>query len=850
MLKRDFSLPSPRTAFSVIMDFKKLLPHVYAALILLAVAAIFFSPNFFGDKVLPQPDNDKARAIQTEIQDYIKKEGKAPLWTNSLFGGMPSYQIYTTPQGNLTRPLAKAAFLFADYTDVWASVFAAMFFMYLLLSVLNCHWLVGVFGALAFGITSYNVDILEAGHSTKMAALAIAPALMAAMVLLFRGRWIAGTGLLALFTAIEIYVNHLQITYYTFILMGIYGLALLVDAILNKQIARWGKAAALSVAAVALGVACNMSKVWPTYEYSQETIRGGSELTTKSEKGNGLDKDYLFGWSYGICESATLVVPHAAGGGSGESYQQTEFFKTIMSRRPDNLTPEQLDRQIGGLLYAGEQPFVGTAIYFGVVAVFLFFLGAFLAQGPSRWWFLLGGLFMVSIAWGKHFVLNETLWYDYLPMFNKFRAVTMAFGPAQLCVAALAALGLQRFLSAEVAVRKKQIALYASLGITAALCVAALACAPEEGPNEVALGDNETLRNLIRQDRSALLMSDLYRSLAFLLAAGAFAWLYLKGKLNATLAVAAIIAIGLTDHWKVCRRTLSDVKYEARKASLAPPAETQFDKIIKADPEMYYRVFDFRGGNMATNFQPSFHHKNIGGYHAAKLQRFQEVVDTFFNGESLPKSLPVLGMLNVKYIITQSGPNRVAEACGNAWFVKNYEVVPDGDTELASLRSINPKETAVVQQKYTDLLGGLTIQPDTTATIRLVKYHPEKLEYEYSAQTDQLAVFSEMYYPPSKGWNVYLNGQKVEGGFTKANYLLRAMRLPAGQNQKLEMRFEPVSYYMGEKISLAASALTILLCLFALYLWYKGGAVFADQAGIGSTETEKSGDTAASKKKK
>jgi hypothetical protein len=397
---------------------------------------------------------------------------------------------------------------------------------------------------------------------------------------------------------------------------------------------------------------------------------------------------------------------------------------------------------------------------------------------------------------------------------------------------------------------KKQIALYASAGITAALCAAALVCAPGEGPNEVALGDNETLRNLIRQDRSALLMSDLYRSLAFLIAAAAFAWLYLKGKLNATLAVIAIIAIGLTDHWKVCRRTLSDVKYEARKASLAPPAETQFDKIIKADPEMYYRVFDFRGGNMATNFQPSFHHKNIGGYHAAKLQRFQEVVDTFFNGESLPKSLPVLGMLNVKYIITQTGPNRVAEACGNAWFVKNYEIVPDGDTELASLRSINPKESAVVQQKYADMLGGLTIQPDSTATIRLTKYHPEKLEYEYSAQSDQLAVFSEMYYPPSKGWDVYLNGQKVEGGFTKANYLLRAMRLPAGQNQKLEMRFEPVSYYTGEKISFAASALTILLCLFALYLWYKGGAAFADQAEIGSSETEKVAEGAAAKRKK
>lgn len=805
------------------MDFKKLLPHLYAALIFLAVAAFFFSPNFFGSMALPQPDNDKARAIQTEIQDYIKKDGKAPLWTNSLFGGMPSFQIYTTPQGNLTKPLAKAAFLWAGPGDVWASVFTAMLFMYLLLIVLKCDWRVGVFGALAFGITTYNVDILEAGHSTKMAALALAPAMMAGMVLLFNGRWIAGTGLLALFTSLEIYVNHIQITYYTLMLMGIYGVALLVDAVRNKTLANWAKAAGLSVVALLLGVVCNLSKIWPTYEYSQETIRGGSELTAKSSKGDGLDQDYLFGWSSGICESATLVVPHAAGGGAGESYKNTEFFKNIMKNRPDNVTPEQMDRQIGGLLYAGDQPFVGTAIYFGIVAVFLFFLAAFLVEGHAKWWFLLGGILMVTIAWGKHFFLNTTLFYNYLPLFNKFRAVTMAFGPAQLCVAALGALGLQRLFDSTIELKKKKVAIMAAAGITTLLCAAAVFCAPTEGPNEVALGDNQALLDILRKDRATLLYNDLFRSLAFLGVAVGLIWLHLKGTLNAGVAVLAIAALALTDHWAISRRTMNETKYESKRTATAPPAETQFDKTIKSDKEMFYRVFDFRGGNIATNYQPSFYHKNIGGYHAAKLQRFQEVVDSLLSGESLPKSLHILGMLNVKYVITQAGPNRIAQACGNAWFVNHFDVVPDGDAELAALRTLHPQDSAVFQQKYAGLLDGFTVQPDSTATIRLTSYHPDRMEYEYSANTEQLAVFSEIYYPPAKGWKCYLNGQPAPD-FTKANYLLRAMRLPAGQNQKLEMRFEPRSYILGEKLSFVASAITLLLCFAGLFFWYKGGA--------------------------
>jgi hypothetical protein len=819
------------------MDFKKLLPHLYATLIILAVAAFFFAPNFFSGKALPQPDNDKARAIQTEIQDYIKKDGESPLWTNSLFGGMPSYQIYTTQHGNLTKPLTKAAFLGTDATGIWASVFAAMMFMYLLLIVLKADWRVAVFGALAYGITSYNVDILEAGHTTKMAALALTPGMLAGVVLLFNGRLLAGTGLLALMTAMQVSVNHVQITYYTLLIMGIFGVAKLVQALREGALVDWTKAAVLSAAAIVLGVGSNLSKVWTTYEYGQETIRGGSELKAKAAKGDGLDKDYLFGWSSGVSESLSLLVPHATGGGAGESFRETPLYKTVSRNMPKDLTPQQLERQVAGLMYAGEQPFVGTAIYYGIVAVFLFFFGAFLVQGNVKWWLLISGIFMVTLAWGKHFFLND-IFYQYLPMFNKFRAVTMAFGLGQLCVAALGALGLQQLADAAVSVESKKKALMYSAGLTALLCLLAIVLAPESGPNDGALGDNASLLATLKETREELLYGDVYRSLGFLAVAAGMIWLYLRGTLTAGITILAIAALALGDHWMVCRRTLPNTKYEPVKSAIALPKESPADKQIKADPDPHYRVLDVTGGNIATNFYPSFFHKNIGGYHAAKLQRFQEVVDTFLSGANMAKSVHILGMMNVKYFITQNGPAQNPAVCGNAWFVDSIQVVADGDAELAALRNLNPKTSAVFQQKYAGTLEGFQPRRDSTASIKLSSYHPDKMEYTYSAQTEQLAVFSEMYYPPAKGWKCYLNGQPAPD-FTKANYLLRAMRLPAGQNQKLEMRFEPRSYILGEKISFAASALTLLLCLAGLWFWYKGGARVEAPVHLSEVEVEK-----------
>ncbi|GAB4493348.1 MAG: YfhO family protein [Saprospiraceae bacterium] len=861
------------------MDFKKFLPHLIAVAALMLVAAVYFAPNAFNGKVLSQPDNDRARAMQTETRQFLEKEGKAPLWTNSPFGGMPAYQIYSSVQGNLTKPLYKSLFLWTDYTAVWAQVFVAMFCMYLLLSVFKADWRVAIFGALAFGITSYNIDIIEAGHSTKMAALALAPGVLAGAALIFNGRLLLGGGILALFTAMQLYANHVQITYYSLLLIGVYSLAQLIDAIRHKTLINWVKQNVVIGLVLLIGFACNLSRLWPTYEYSQETIRGKSELKKDAARGDGLNKDYLFGWSYGVGESFTLLIPHHAGGGANESFKNTELYKTFVRKYSQQLPPQQADQQTAALMYTGDQPFVGTAIYFGAIVCFLFLLGAFLVQGNTKWWLFAGGMFMVSLAWGRNFniedwkvyaaaalatglllfkplrernkasigiaigitgvlavfaaitegsVFNLNFFlYEHFPMFNKFRAVSMALGMGQLCFAALAALGLQKICDPDISVEQKKRALWMALGTTGVLFLIAAISRSDTGPRDEMLAQVPDLMSALQKDRSALWRGDAFRSLGFILAAVGLIWFYLKGSLKANLTVVAIALLALTDHWFVCNRTLDSSKYVEKKEATAPPKEEAFDLQIKQDKDLHYRVLDYARGKMTANAIASYFHKSLSGYHAAKLQRYQDVVDKYFGDvypqdeRMLPGVLQLAGLFNVKYLVKPTGevvPNTAA--LGNAWFVKGWKTAPNGDEELDALARLNFRDSAVVQQSFASTLEGLNIQPDSNATIRLTSYHPDKMEYEYSAATEQLALFSEMWYPPAKGWKCYLNGQPAPD-FIKADYLIRAMRLPAGQNQKLEMRFEPRSFYLGETVSMAASVLALLLFFGGLFFWYR-----------------------------
>jgi hypothetical protein len=809
------------------MDLKKFLPHLIAVAAMLLVATMFYAPNAFNGKVLVQPDNDKARAMQTEIREYRNKGEAAPLWTNSAFSGMPAYQIYGEVNGNLALPVYRAAFLWNPLTSVWAQTFAAMLMMYLLLSVLKIDWRASLFGALAFGICTYNVDILEAGHSTKMAALAFVPGIFAGAVLAGRGKYWLGAGMFGLFLATQGLANHLQITYYTLLLTGIYFICLLVESIRNRTASNWAKAAAACAVAAALGFMANTSRMWPTYEYSKETIRGESSLSSvAASNGSGLSKEYLFGWSYGIKESLTFLVPRACGGGANERITSTELFE-LASRGAPPAQKQVVAQQIAAYYYAGSQPFVGTAIYLGAVVCFLFVLGAFLAKGSEKWWLLSAGIFSVMLAWGDNFFLN--LWlYKYFPLFNKFRAVTMVLGLTQLCFAGLAAFGLQKFFDPEVSVERKKQAFYYALGIVAFFCLLGGFFGSVTGPNDAALAQQDpSLPGILEGDRAALARSDAFRSLGFIAVAALLLWFSLQGRLKAGVAALALAALSLIDQWGVSARNIHPDKYVSPKTALSAPAEEPHDKQIKQDKDPHYRVYDMSRGNLAANWNTSWHHKSMGGYHAAKLRRYQEVIDTFLS-ETLAQNLHIVGMLNGKYLVTQDKqviPN--AQACGNAWFVKHYATVPSADAEMRALHNLNPRDSAVLQQNEAVALQGFVIQPDTTASIRLSAYHPDKMEYTYSANSDQFAVFSEIYYPPSKGWKTYLNGRPAPD-FFKVNYLLRGMRLPAGRDMKLEMRFEPRSYILGEKISMVASALVLLLFAAGLLLQYRKGGGMGD----------------------
>jgi hypothetical protein len=797
------------------VDFKKLIPHLIAAGVLLAVAMFVFSANAFGDKVLRQFDNNQARGMQTEIQSYLKKGEPSPLWTNSAFGGMPAYQIYVKPQNDIIRPFVRAPFFWQDMSEVWSQVFAAMLLFYVLLQVLGVNWQIGIVGAIAYGITSYNMDILEAGHSTKMAALAFTPAMLAGAVLAVRGRYVYGLCILAFSTAAQVYVNHLQMTYYTLLLMGIYFLVALVEAIRGGTIANWAKAAGICAVAVALGFGTSAAKIWTTKEYGEETIRGKSELAAKSDKGDGLTKDYLFDWSCGVGESMTLLIPHYAGGGSNESLKDTKIYKQL---------PAEARRSAGAYLYTGDQPFVGTAIYYGAIVIFLFILGLFVVPNEYRWWFAIGGIFMVSLAWGKNFFLND-IWYDYMPMFKKFRAVTSAFGPGQLCFAALAALGLHHFMFGDGSnistSEKKQKAIYIAAGITIGLCVIAWLMGAQSGArDEEIAAQNKQILDVIMADREALLRGDALRSIFFIAATAALLWAFARGIINSTITIGLVAVLAFADHYLVCTRTLTSADFESPKKNLDAPKPEAFDLKIQADKDIHYRVLDLARGGIAGNAANSYFHKSINGYHAAKLQRFQEVVEMYL-GEKLNENTHILGMMNTKYIVTQKGdviPN--PDALGHAWFVNNVQTVADGDAELKALGALNPRDTVVVQAAAAAALGAAAPR-DSTNKITLTAYHPDKMEYTYSASADQVTVFPEQYYPPAKGWKCYLNGQPYQD-FVKANYMLRAIKLPAGQNQKFEMRFEPQSFKTGSMINLVASIAVLLLVAMAVWLYVRG----------------------------
>ncbi len=801
---------------------QKFLPHGIAIAIFIILSLIFFAPSVFDGRTLSQEDNNRAGASQAFMTKYRQQTGQPVLWTDAYFSGMPTAQIYQEISGNLTAPVFRTALLGQSVTSLHASTFLAMLSLYILLIVMQLDWRLAILGAVGFGISTFNMDILLAGHSTKMVALAFAPLIMAGAVLAFRGKILLGASIFSLATACQIYANHYQMTYYTFLALGIWGIFELVNGVRSGTIGTTLGAAAALVVGLGLGVLSNLTTLWTTNEYLAESTRGKTELSADyknklsskggapaSDANGGLSKDYAFGWSYGIAESLTLLVQNSYGGGASQNAEGTPAESIGMSP---------------AALYIGSQPFVGVAIYFGAVYIFLCMLGMLLAQGRWKWAVFATGILMLGIAWGKNSPIALTL-YEVLPYFNKFRAHTQALGFGQMFTIIIGMLALQSFFDPSVSNDKKQRALLISGGVTAALCLLAMMGDFKGAVDEKIQAQAPQMLAAVRDARAEMAKSDALRSLFLVLASAGILFVALRGFISKSwVAVAGIGLLAFGDVWTASRRVIFDERF-VEKAKIQEEAKAKpVDEFVMKDTDLHYRVLDLRGQDPFQNAETSRFHKSLGGYHAAKPLRYQEMVERHLgNFEQKPlnewKNMPLYGMLNAKYLILSdemTGMTLNPYALGNAWFVKNIKTVDNADQEIEEVGNVLPAETAVMQKSYAQTLQGFTPQYDSTNKIKLTSYLPGKLTYEYTANADQLAVFSEIYYP--KGWAMTIDGKETP--ILRANYLLRAAKVPSGSH-KIEMTYKPTSYFTGEKISMAASGALLLAFIGGLFLYFR-----------------------------
>lgn len=828
------------------------IPHIGALLLMMLLSFAYYSPAV-GGKVLRQSDNLQSRGAQTEIRKHIKEDGKIPLWTNSMFSGMPTYQILPDRSSNLSRHVYNILLLGQGLIPPHTVTFLLMMMMYVLLASLDMNWKLALFGAVVFGLATNNVVLFEAGHSTKIVTTAFIPIVIGGVIVAFRGKYLIGSILIAMGMSLQVFSNHVQMTFYMVILLGILGIFEFAWAIKDKALPRFGKAVGVIVISALLGVLTNTAVLWTTYEYTSETQRGKSELTlpapgdttkTPTVAQNGLSKDYIFNWSYGVGETMNLLVPNYKGGTSYQYFVQDPTSASFAAmqetmRRADPNQQQQIQQQLGIMTkhYWGEQPGTSGPVYFGAVVVFLFMLGAFIVKDRLKWWILAAFLFTLFIAWGKNFAAFNYFLVDNLPMFNKFRSITMILGISNILAIILGIMGLHELAKKGLPEKDKLKALYIATGITGGLALLAWLMGSMEmlsfasTRDEQQLGRFPELLAAVKSDRADILAKDALRSFALIGVAAGILWAFVTKKINWAIAISLVAVVALIDLWLVDKRFISNDDFQVPvnvEREVTPfPNETSI--IIAEADKQHYRVLDLatrqgmQGPNPFNNSLTSYFHRSAGGYHAAKLMLYQDMIMHYLGNPNNQQAIKLYGMLNTKYVLQETGqgiyPIPTNTDLGNAWFVNEYELVEDANAEMTGLATLEPRNKALIQKRYADKLKGLKIQPDSAASIQLTSYHPDKLTYSYNIATEQLAVFSEVFYAPEKGWNTYIDNKKVDD-FVKANYVLRAMRLPAGSHT-VEMRFEPRSFYTGKTIGLITSILVLLLTIGGLYWYFK-----------------------------
>ena len=815
---------------------KKCLPDVLAVLLFAVLAFAYFFPADIEGRILYRHDASAGRGAGQEGIEYLQKTGERSRWTNALFGGMPTYQM--APSYGSTNLLTKAVDAYHLWLpeNVWF-VFAYLLGFYILLRAFDFRQHLAALGSIIWAFSTYFLIIIAAGHIWKVWALAYLPPMIAGLVLAYKGRYLWGLLLTAIFTAFEINANHVQMTYYYLFIILFLIIAWFVEAIQQKQLVRFAKATGVCIAGAAIGVCINLSNLYHTWQYSQESMRGKSELVKKNSENqtsSGLERDYITQWSYGIDETWTLLIPNTKGGASVPLSES----ETAMAKADPNY--ESIYQQIGQ--YWGEQPGTSGPVYVGAFVMMLFILGLFIVKGPVKWALLAATILSILLSWGRNFMGFTDFFLDYVPMYAKFRTVASILVIAEFTIPLLAMLALKEVLSDDVKKEKLKMPLIVSFILTGGVALLFSLMPSFFFGSFISSSEMRAIQTLppehiqplisnLTEMREAVFTADCLRSFYIILVGTGLLLAFLWGKLKKEYTIGIILVLCLVDLWTVNKRYLNDDMFVPKSEREAPQEKSQTDELILRDTSLDYRVLNLASNTFNEN-ETSYYHKSIGGYHAAKLRRYQEMIETYINpemqqlfgavseaggdmtqvnGDSI---CPVLNMLNTKYFIFplqggQTVPIQNPYVYGNGWFVDQITYVDNANKEIETVGKIDLRHQAVADVKFKTQLGEAAVQ-DTASIVKITSYEPNRLTYDVNSGKGGVLVFSEIYYP---GWTATVDGEAVELG--RVNYILRAIHIKPGQHQ-VELAFFPKSVDMTETVAYIAFAILLLILIYVV----------------------------------
>ena len=823
---------------NIIMEtLKKYLPDVLVVLLFAVISFAYFFPADLDGRILYRHDSSAGRGAGQETAEYHERTGKISRWTNATFSGMPTYQTAPSYQSvSVLNQAVKAYHLWLP-ENVWY-VFAYLLGFYILLRAFDFRQSLAALGAIVWAFSSYFFIIIAAGHIWKVMALAYLPPMIAGIVLAYRGKYLWGFIVTAIFAAFEVDANHVQMTYYYLFIILFMMIAYLVEAVRTKRIMHFMKATGVCAAGALIGILLNISNLYHTWQYAQESMRGKSELVKKNaanQTNSGLDRDYITQWSYGVGETWTLLVPNTKG---GASVPLAANAKAMEKADPNFM---QIYQQLGQ--YWGEQPGTSGPVYVGAFVLMLFILGLFIVKGPMKWALLAATVLSILLSWGRNFMPFTDFFLDYIPMYSKFRTVASILVIAEFTIPLLAMMALKKIVDEPDLLTKKVKFVYVSFGLTAGIALLFalmptlffsdfISSSELEAMKSIPADYLPALQSNLRSVRESIFTADCWRSFWLITIGTLFLFLYRFKKLKAVYMVGAVAVLCLIDMWQVNKRYLNDGMFVERSVREQAQPMTQTDRQILQDKALDYRVLNLASNTFNEN-ETSYYHKSIGGYHAAKLRRYQELIDAYIspemqktmsaiakaggdmtkvNGDSI---FPVLNMLNAKYFIVplqgeQTVPIRNPYVYGNAWFVDKIAYVDNANAELDKLGTLDLRHEAVADARFRSQLGEAKVQ-DSTSIVRLTAYEPNQLTYDVRSATGGIVVFSEIFYPE---WTATVDGKAAELG--RVNYVLRALQVDKGHHTVV-LTFDPKSVKQTETVAYLSYGVLLLVVLLAVF---------------------------------